>query len=66
MQQKLYDTQFVKHHNIIAAEVTALQFERSLVLGTRSVAFDRESRRRDLTRMSPYPVAELQRKLTTT
>lgn len=34
--------------------------------GMRSAAFVRESRREDLTRMSPYPVAELQRKLTTT
>lgn len=43
-----------------------MQVERSSVFGTRSVASARAGRAKNLTRTSSYPVAELQRKLTTT
>lgn len=69
MQWKLYETQFV--HQVsqycsgqsyrVCMPTRTITFS-----GTRFAAFIRELNREDLTRISSYPVAELQRKLTMT
>lgn len=57
---------FIKYHNIIMAEIIVLHAKRTITFPETRSAFACESRQEDLTRMSSYPVAELQRKLTTT
>lgn len=57
---------FIKYHNVITAEIIVLHAKRTITFPETRSAFARESRQEDLTRMSSYPVAELQRKLTTT